>query len=162
MYQSWSALHTLDIQYMSVAAATYLVGCSLPQLQQLSFFASPLNPQTAAKLSEGDWPRLKKLDLCHCVYSAEVLQHIATGSWPALTSLNISRYKQPESRYFQMKDSMLTTLDPLQTSQWPLLEELKAHGWNCIHLSAEDQECRWPNSSSLTTSHIKAGSQAQA
>lgn len=49
------------------------------------------------------------------------------------------------SMYFQMKDFTLTTLDPLQEIQWPLLERLQADGWNCIHLSAEDQKCRWPS-----------------
>lgn len=162
IYQSWSALQTLDINYseISLAAATYLVSCKLPQLRQLDLSFPPLSTQTAAKLSEGKWPQLQDLDLSHSICNADILQHIAVGSWPALTSLNIGRYQQYESRYFQMKDFTATALDPLQGSQWPMLENLSADGWNCIHLSVKDQGCRWPNSSSLTTSHIKPDCQA--
>ena len=103
--QSWSALQTLHMCYskISIAAATYLVNSSLPQLHQLDLSFSPLSTQTAAKMSEASWPQLQDLTLRHSICNADVLQHIAMGSWPALTILDISRYQQDESRYFQSR-----------------------------------------------------------
>ena len=83
------------------------------------------------------------------------------GSWPRLKDLSISRFA-PLTTYPQLQDFALTRLDPLQEAKWPLLSTLTAAGWNCIHLSMANQQCRWPQLSDLTISHINVGSQASS
>lgn len=61
-----------------------------------------------------------------------------------LVDLNISRHEHNGRTYLQMQDFRLTALDPLEATQWPLLENLSAHGWNCIHLYDSSQQCTWP------------------
>ena len=98
---------------------------------------------------------LQDLRLIGSVFDTGSLQQIAKGRWPLLRTLNISSYQQEQRNYFQMEDFLLIDLDPLQASQWPLLDSLQACGWNCIHLSGA-QGCRWPKLTRLTASHINA------
>ena len=108
----------------------------------------------AWKQLQGKWPKLQDLSLFGSVFDTDSLQQIAKGRWPLLRALNISRV-QDQRNYFHMEDFLLIELDPLQASQWALLESLQACGWNCIHLSGA-QGCRWPKLVGLTASHINA------
>lgn len=154
------ASKAINIPFPNDSVSSHISGQQqLPQLRDLYVAWSPLTVQTAAKLSEGNWPKLQSLGWSNCISGADALQQIAKGSWPMLVDLNICRCEQARCNYFQMQDFLLTDLDPLQTSQWPLLQRLSARGWNCIRLSDKSQQCRWPNLSSFSTSHVNAWGQ---
>ena len=62
-------------------------------------FAPPISLQTAAKVAEGNWPKLKRLCFEGNIPSVGVLQQIAQGRWPLLTYLEFPWHKELRSKY---------------------------------------------------------------
>jgi len=77
-------------------------------------------------LSKGNWPCLKKLDMCSNEHplSTEAISHLSEAKWPQLEWLNLT------NNGF----SKASVLRELSKADWPLLKTLQAS--NILHAAA--------------------------
>ena len=77
-------------------------------------------------LSKGNWPCLKKLDMCNNEHplSTEAISHLSEAKWPQLEWLNLT------NNGF----SKASVLRELSKADWPLLKTLQAS--NILHAAA--------------------------
>ena len=151
IFVGWSALGTLIFSDVPLSA-TCFAQCRLPGLHTLYLNAVHISTQLAASVAKASLPKLQSLSVTDQTLTVPSLQQLAMGQWPELHSLNIDKdlYALSEDERLEYQD---TTVDPLEGSDWPLLEHLSADGWS-IHLLTASEECRWPNLEILGASHV--------
>ena len=151
IFNGWSALGTLVLSDVRLAA-TCFAQCQLPGLHTLSLTDVHISTQLAASVAKASLPKLHTLNIANQTLTVPSLQQLAKGQWPDLRCLVIDKdlFALSRDERLYQRD---TTVDPLEGSDWPLLENLSADGWN-IHLLAASKQCRWPNLKILAASYV--------
>ena len=128
---------------MTAIGTTCLIQAYLPNLQELSLinFTDVRNVCLCfAKLAQGKWPLLSKLELHCCVNTTQdCIRVLATGKWPRLRTL-----------IFDNADFFYEDITGLTEAYWPALRSLTLVGWfeNTVVLQSCMQ--KWPALESLT------------
>lgn len=146
--QQLVALRTLSLNCMDTIRATHLDQCSLPELRYLCLRCAGIDEAVVEPLVQCQLPQLRHLDLSDSELTVLGLNHLAQGKWPWLTSLHIGRSSWGGDQHSQ------PALDPLASSNWPLLRQLSASGWTCLHLLTAATQRRWPQLKSFEASHV--------
>ena len=153
IFFGWSALQTLTLESMQLgtSAATCLPRCSLPGLESLYLTKVKLRREADAGLAQAHLPQLRTLSISDNDLDFYALTHVAKGQWPYLSTLSVNR-----SRHEMTVGSII---DPLEGSNWPLLEHLSALGWGFMRVFDHSSgHCRWPKLTSLAVSYISGQS----